>query len=198
MDALSEALTSVHMTGAIFITLSAALPGDSGCASPARRRPCARSRDRATGQLSSGHRWEGSRALCGRRGHSCRCGRYPDHPPRRCTHGFKRRPSTFLDSGASLSKFLAGDLTTMRLGGGGETTRFVCGYFGCERHADRVFRRDNSGGQSPNRDLPAATDQAARLPACCDDPLGALAGSPAGPLSRLPFKRQDDAVQKNH
>ena len=27
----------------------------------------------------------------------------------------------------------------MRLGGGGETTRFVCGYFGCERHADRLF-----------------------------------------------------------
>ena len=27
----------------------------------------------------------------------------------------------------------------MRLGGGGEMTRFVCGYFGCERHADRLF-----------------------------------------------------------
>ena len=48
-------------------------------------------------------------------------------------------PSTFLDSGASLDKFLAGSLTTMRLGGGGEMTRFVCGYFGCERHADRLF-----------------------------------------------------------
>ena len=48
-------------------------------------------------------------------------------------------PSTFLDSGASLGKFLAGSLTTMRLGGGGEMTRFVCGYFGCERHADRLF-----------------------------------------------------------
>jgi AraC-like DNA-binding protein len=27
----------------------------------------------------------------------------------------------------------------MRLGGGGEPTRFICGYFGCERHADRLF-----------------------------------------------------------
>ena len=27
----------------------------------------------------------------------------------------------------------------MRLGGGGEATRFVCGYFGCERHAERLF-----------------------------------------------------------
>jgi AraC-like DNA-binding protein len=27
----------------------------------------------------------------------------------------------------------------LRLGGGGEVTRFVCGYFGCERHAERLF-----------------------------------------------------------
>ena len=50
-------------------------------------------------------------------------------------------PTTFLDSGTSLGKFLAGDLTTMRLGGGGEKTAFVCGYFGCERHADKLFPR---------------------------------------------------------
>src|SRR6266540_4149343 len=48
-------------------------------------------------------------------------------------------PSAFIDSGTSLGSFLAGDLTTMRLGGGGELTQFVCGYFGCERHADRLF-----------------------------------------------------------
>ena len=29
-------------------------------------------------------------------------------------------------------------LGSLRLGGG-EVTRFVCGYFGCERHADRLF-----------------------------------------------------------
>jgi AraC-like DNA-binding protein len=27
----------------------------------------------------------------------------------------------------------------MRVGGGGDVTRFVCGYFGCERHAARLF-----------------------------------------------------------
>ena len=48
-------------------------------------------------------------------------------------------PSTFAESGESLGKFLAGELTTFSVGGGGETTRFVCGYFGCERHADRLF-----------------------------------------------------------
>jgi len=39
----------------------------------------------------------------------------------------------------AFGKFLAGNLTTMQFGGGGETTRFICGYFGCERHADRLF-----------------------------------------------------------
>jgi AraC-like DNA-binding protein len=27
----------------------------------------------------------------------------------------------------------------MRIGGGGDATRFVCGFFGCERHADYLF-----------------------------------------------------------
>jgi AraC-like DNA-binding protein len=27
----------------------------------------------------------------------------------------------------------------MELGGGGRATRFICGYFGCERHADHLF-----------------------------------------------------------
>jgi Cupin len=49
------------------------------------------------------------------------------------------RPSTLTDSRKSIGSFLAGDLKTFRVGGGGETTRLVCGYFGCERHAARLF-----------------------------------------------------------
>ena len=48
-------------------------------------------------------------------------------------------PAALIDSEASLGQFLAGTLHTMRLGGGGERTTFLCGYFGCERHADRLF-----------------------------------------------------------
>lgn len=33
----------------------------------------------------------------------------------------------------------ASDLSLATHGGGGEMTRFVCGYFGCERRADRLF-----------------------------------------------------------
>lgn len=48
-------------------------------------------------------------------------------------------PAAYIDSGASLAQHLSGELGTMRIGGGGEATRFICGYFGCDRHADRLF-----------------------------------------------------------
>jgi AraC-like DNA-binding protein len=48
-------------------------------------------------------------------------------------------PATLRDGAASLGKFLSGDLSTTHYGGGGEPTRFVCGYFGCEHHACRLF-----------------------------------------------------------
>jgi AraC-like DNA-binding protein len=48
-------------------------------------------------------------------------------------------PSTLIDSDLVLRRILAGDLNTVQLDGGGETTEFVCGYFGCERHAARLF-----------------------------------------------------------
>ena len=38
-----------------------------------------------------------------------------------------------------MAEVLSGGLKLLRFGGGGETTRFICGYFGCERHADRLF-----------------------------------------------------------
>jgi AraC-like DNA-binding protein len=48
-------------------------------------------------------------------------------------------PTTLRDGATSLEKFLSGDLSTTHYGGGGARTRFVCGYFGCERHACRLF-----------------------------------------------------------
>jgi AraC-like DNA-binding protein len=48
-------------------------------------------------------------------------------------------PLELIDSGGAVARWLAGDVTPFRTGGGGETTRFVCGYFGCERHAARLF-----------------------------------------------------------
>jgi AraC-like DNA-binding protein len=50
-------------------------------------------------------------------------------------------PSRLVDSGAAIGKWLVGDFAPLKVGagGGGEVTRFVCGYFGCERHAARLF-----------------------------------------------------------
>jgi AraC-like DNA-binding protein len=49
------------------------------------------------------------------------------------------RPAALIDSRAAICRNLAGELSTYRVGGGGAVTRFVCGYFGCERHAARLF-----------------------------------------------------------
>jgi AraC-like DNA-binding protein len=48
-------------------------------------------------------------------------------------------PPALIDSSLVLQRILAGDLSTVQLEGGGETTEFACGYFGCERHAARLF-----------------------------------------------------------
>jgi AraC-like DNA-binding protein len=48
-------------------------------------------------------------------------------------------PAELLDSGSLLAKFLAGDLSVTRLGGGGAATHFVCGFFGCEWRAGQLF-----------------------------------------------------------
>jgi AraC-like DNA-binding protein len=48
-------------------------------------------------------------------------------------------PTEFVHDGSAIAKFLAGDLSVVRMGGGGAVTRFVCGYFGCEEKAGRLF-----------------------------------------------------------
>ena len=61
---------------------------------------------------------------------------FPHGHPHTISNG---APRMLVDSTKAIEGFLAGDLSTFRTGGGGEETRFVCGYFGCERHAARLF-----------------------------------------------------------
>ena len=49
-------------------------------------------------------------------------------------------PATLMESGEAIDCFLKGRLSTVEVGGGGEQTRLICGYFGCARHADRRVR----------------------------------------------------------
>jgi AraC-like DNA-binding protein len=139
MDALSEALASVRMTGAIFYHAECTAPW--GFRVP-HLRDVGHVLAPGTERLVSYHLVTHGKAVV------CFPGE-PDIPvtagdiliiPHGDAHTVSNgSPSAFMDSGASLDSYLAGDLTTMRLGGGGELTQFVCGYFGCERHAERLF-----------------------------------------------------------
>jgi AraC-like DNA-binding protein len=49
------------------------------------------------------------------------------------------RPARWFDTAPAVRRALAGDLQVTRTGGAGEITRFVCGYFSCERWAGEVI-----------------------------------------------------------
>jgi AraC-like DNA-binding protein len=139
MDVLSEALGSVRMTGAIFYDAICTAPW--GFAVPAMQR-VAHLLAPGTERVIGYHLVAEGRAfvrLEDTPGVPLTAGDvviFPHGDPHTVTNG---TPSVLVDSGASIGSSLTGNLETMRLGGGGESTRFVCGYFGCERHAARLF-----------------------------------------------------------
>jgi AraC-like DNA-binding protein len=138
MDALSEALNAVRMTGAIFYHAECTAPW--GFRVP-HVQDVAHVLAPGTERLVSYHLVTEGRAVVSFAESTVPVSAgdvliIPHGDAHTVSNG---SPSKFVDSGSTLGKFLAGDLTTMRLGGGGETTRFVCGYFGCERHADKLF-----------------------------------------------------------
>jgi AraC-like DNA-binding protein len=138
MDALSEALNAVRMTGAIFYHAECSAPW--GFSVPALRR-VAHMLAPGTERLVPYHLVTEGQALVKFDELSLvlEAGDVIIIPHGDAHTVSNGSPATFIDSATSLGKFLAGDLRTMRLGGGGETTRFVCGYFGCESHAERLF-----------------------------------------------------------
>lgn len=48
-------------------------------------------------------------------------------------------PTSIVDSPMPIQELLTGRPSTIRLGGTGATTRIVCGFFGCDARADRLF-----------------------------------------------------------
>lgn len=138
MDALSEALNAVRMTGAIFYYAECSAPW--GFSVPALRR-VAHMLAPGTERLVPYHLVAAGQARVqfDEQALLLEAGDVIIIPHGDAHTVSNGSPTTLIDSGASLGKFLAGDLRTMRIGGGGATTRFVCGYFGCERHAERLF-----------------------------------------------------------
>jgi AraC-like DNA-binding protein len=139
MDALSEMLNAVHMTGAIFINAEFSEPW--GVSVPSAQ-AIAATMAPGTEQLVNYHlitegqasaRMDGEPELTLESGdvlilphgdpHSLFCG----------------TPPAFISSGEALERYFAGDLVRLTLGGSGLRTRVVCGFFGCDRHAARLF-----------------------------------------------------------
>ena len=139
MDALSAALGSVRMTGAIFFAAEFSAPW--GFAAP-HARQTAPVLAPGTERLINYHLVIDGKAWV----------QIPDEPdllvqageiviiPHGDAHVFcNGSPNTMLDGAMALREHKIGQLSSLRWGGGGETTRFVCGFLGCERHADRLF-----------------------------------------------------------
>jgi hypothetical protein len=141
MDALSEALSSVRMTGAIFVDATCTAPW--GFAVPPMER-IAHILAPGTERVVGYHLVTEGKGLIGLEGEEevpLAAGDIvivPHGDAHTITNG---SPSELIDTGASVGRWLAGDLSPLQAGGGGggEVTRFVCGYFGCERHAARLF-----------------------------------------------------------
>lgn len=139
MDALSEALNAVRMTGAIFYDCECYEPW--GFSVP-HLRDYAQVLAPGTERLVSYHLVTDGEAAV----------QFGANEPIRVSAGevliiphgdahtvSKGSPNEMIDTSTSMEEFLTGTLNSLRVGGDGELTRFVCGYFGCERHADRLF-----------------------------------------------------------
>ena len=61
---------------------------------------------------------------------------FPHGDPHIMGNGSPVKP---IDNGQELQRILSGGLKLSRLGGGGETTKFVCGYMACDPQLSRVF-----------------------------------------------------------
>ena len=139
MDALSEALKAVRMTGAIFFNAEFSAPW--GFAAPPAQR-VAPVLAPGTERLVQYHLVTEGSAVVGLEGAadmSVAAGDIVIFPHGDAHTVRNGSPSRIMDGTAAISRFLAGDLSATRFGGGGETTKFVCGFFGCDRQAERLF-----------------------------------------------------------
>lgn len=139
LDPLSEALRSVRLTGAIFLDAELGTPW--GFASPPTS---------ATAHLlapTADHLVLFHLLVEGQA--TARVPGYDSLPleagdivvlPRGDAHDlWNGAVSELTDASALLPRILEGALISERGGGSGPVTKFICGYVGCERHAQRLF-----------------------------------------------------------
>jgi AraC-like DNA-binding protein len=138
-DPLSDALRSVHLTGAIF--LDAELGAPWGFASP----PTSTSSHLlapSAERLVLFHLLVEGQATVRVDGYDSVALEAGDIVvlPRGDAHALWNGPGRQLTDGALLlPKILNGAIASERGGGSGPLTKFICGYIGCDRHAERLF-----------------------------------------------------------
>ena len=139
MDAFSEALGAVRITGALF--LHSELTAPWGFASPDARE-AGRRLSLPAEHLVLFHLVTEGRATARVEGHAdvtLEAGDVVIFPGGDAHRLWNGRVAQLVDTTSLLPKILSGSLALERGGGGGRPTRLVCGYFGCERYAGRLF-----------------------------------------------------------
>jgi AraC-like DNA-binding protein len=128
MDALSEALRGVRITGTLF--LNGELSAPWGVSAPPIENLVIFhlvTEGRATARVSGGEavRLEAGHIVV-----------FPTGEAHELWIGAMH---TLVDATPLIPKILAGELRTERAGGGGAITRLICGYFGCEPATERLL-----------------------------------------------------------
>ncbi|HKA88235.1 MAG TPA: AraC family transcriptional regulator [Haliangiales bacterium] len=136
---MSEALRGVRITGALFLNAEYRAPW--GFASPASSFYAAQLAP-GTEHLVVFHLITEGEATARVAGHDdvpLRAGDIVVFPRGHAHRLWNGRIRELIDASHLLPALLGGRIGHERGGGAGATTRFICGYFGCERYAERLF-----------------------------------------------------------
>jgi AraC-like DNA-binding protein len=139
MDALSEAMRAVRVTGALFFNGEFSAPWRFATPAQDQLRPTI-SPD--SERLVLFHLVTDGHATARAAGHddvSLAAGDIVVLPHGDAHEMWHGRTSRLFPGTRLLPKLAKGELTTEKWGGGGPVTRIICGYLGCERHAEGLF-----------------------------------------------------------
>ncbi len=140
MDALSEALNAVRMTGAIFFHAECAAPWGFAVPSVAEvQHVLSPGTERLVNYNLVTEGQAVARLADGTNELALRPGDLTILPHGDAHTVSNGSPRSFIDSSEALQDVMQGNGAMMRFGENGEVTRFICGFFGCERSADRLF-----------------------------------------------------------
>jgi AraC-like DNA-binding protein len=139
LDVLSEVLRTVSLTGATFFSAEFRAPW--GFTSPPRDTVAETLQDRDA-HLVLFHLVLEGRATArvdGGPDVTLEAGDIVAFPQGHAHRVWQGRPARWYDTAPAVRRALAGELQVTRTGGSGKPTRFVCGYFSCDRSASEVI-----------------------------------------------------------